>query len=233
VRETAWSDVRAVGWWVLVGAGAGAIAGVVVGGIGGRLAMLLLRLTSGDVVLGVESDDGFEIGVVSAQTLVLFAATAVMGTIDGVFYAALREGIPLRLRLPLWTLVGAALVGSVVVHEDGVDFTLLEPQALAVALFVALPAVASAMVFGLVERWSAAEPWSDRRLTAVLLVAAACGTVALAFAAVVGAGAVILRRLRLGEVVRRAGRIAVPSGIAVVTVVSGVELVRESIRIVD
>lgn len=42
------ADVRAVTWCVLVGAAAGAIAGALVGGVGGRLAMLLLRLTSSD-----------------------------------------------------------------------------------------------------------------------------------------------------------------------------------------
>src|ERR1044071_7492543 len=58
-------DAAAVAWWVLVGAASGAIAGALVGGIGGRLAMLLLRLTSPDAVTGMISDDGFEIGVVS------------------------------------------------------------------------------------------------------------------------------------------------------------------------
>ena len=41
---------------------AGIPLGVLVGGIVGRVAMLVLRLTSPDSVRGVESDDGFTIG---------------------------------------------------------------------------------------------------------------------------------------------------------------------------
>jgi hypothetical protein len=226
-------DVRAVVWWVLVGTGAGALAGAVVGGIGGRLAMLLLRFTSDDLVIGIESDDGFEIGVVSARTLFLVGATAAMGAINGVLYAAVREGLPTALRLPLWTIVGGAVVGAVVVHEDGIDFTVLGPRALAIVLFVALPAIASAAVVILVERWSGVEPWSDARLTALAVATALCGTVALAFSAVVAVGAVAVRRAGLDHVVRRAGRVAVPAAIVVVTLVYGLELLRESARIVD
>ena len=61
-------DARAVAWWVLVGVAAGAIAGLLVGGIGGRLAMLLLRLTSPDSVIGMRSDDNFEIGVLTTES---------------------------------------------------------------------------------------------------------------------------------------------------------------------
>ena len=39
-------DLRAAAWWVALGALAGAVAGLVWGGIGGRLVMLVLRVTS-------------------------------------------------------------------------------------------------------------------------------------------------------------------------------------------
>lgn len=227
-----WSDVRLVAWWVLVGTGAGAIAGAVVGGIGGRVAMLVLRLTSSELVIGIESDDGFEIGVVTSRTLLLVGATTAIGAVNGVLYAALRGALPPALRLPLWTLLGAAVVGGATIHEDGVDFTLLEPAALAVALFVALPALASAAVVVLVERWSAVEPWSDARLAAALGGAAVLGTVALAVSALVAAGAVAARWAGTGELTRGIGRVVVPLGLAVVTLLAGVELVRETSRIV-
>src|SRR4029079_17875202 len=108
---TARDDARAVAWWVLLGAGSGAIAGALVGGVGGRLAMLLLRLTSPDHVVGMTSDDGFEIGVVSADTLQLVLAMALLGGINGIVYATLRSAIPRRLRLVLWTVFAAALGG--------------------------------------------------------------------------------------------------------------------------
>jgi hypothetical protein len=224
-------DVRSVGWWVLVGAGSGVIAGVVVGGLGGRLAMLLLRLTSPDFVVGMTSDDGFEIGVVSTRTLNLLLATAALGAINGVLYAALRGAIPARLRLPLWTAFAAALGGATVVHEDGVDFGLLEPAALAIALFVLLPGGAAALVVSLVERWSRAEPWADARLSVGICVAALAGNVALVFAVLVAAGALVLRRVGLDRLLGRVALVAVPAGLLVVTALSGWELVTTSARI--
>ena len=227
------SDARDIAWWVLVGAAGGAVAGLVVGGVGGRLAMLLLRLTSPDYVIGSISDDGFEIGVVSASTFGLLFAMAALGAANGVLYAAVREVLPRGLRLPLWVALAAALGGATIVHEDGLDFTLLEPAALAVALFVALPAVAAGLVVALVERWSARRPWADRRLATGLVLAASVGTVALGFAALVGGAALVVRRAGLGAPIRALGRVAVPLALIAVTVVSTWQLVAESIRIVD
>ena len=56
-----------------------------------------------------------------------------------------------------------------------------------------LPGVAAAVVVLLVERWSRIEPWSDRRLVVALCIAALAGTFALVFAALVAAGALVLR----------------------------------------
>ena len=225
-------DAAAVAWWVLVGAAAGAIAGALVGGVGGRLAMLLLRLTSPDAVTGMISDDGFEIGVVTLDTLQLTAATAMLGAINGVLYAALRGAIPARLRLPLWTAFAAALGGASIVHEDGVDFTQLEPVALAVALFVVLPGAAAALVVLLVERWTRVAPWADPRLSVGICVAALAGTFALAVAALVAVGALVLRRIGLPRRVAPVARVVVPAALAIVTLVSAWALVAKSARLI-
>ena len=229
---TARDDARAVAWWVLLGAGSGAIAGALVGGVGGRLAMLLLRITSPDHVVGMTSDDGFEIGVVSADTLQLVLAMALLGGINGIVYATLRSAIPQRLRLVLWTVFAAALGGARIVHEDGVDFAVLEPTALAVVLFVVLPGAAAALVVVLVERGSRAEPWADRRLSAGLCAAALGGSFALVFAAAVAIAALAIRRVGASGVLRRAAAVVVPAGLVVVTLVAGCQLVSESTRIV-
>ena len=229
---TARDDARAVAWWVLLGAGSGAIAGALVGGVGGRLAMLLLRITSPDHVVGMTSDDGFEIGVVSADTLQLVLAMALLGGINGIVYATLRSAIPRRLRLVLWTVFAAALGGARIVHEDGVDFAVLEPAALAVLLFVVLPGAAAALVVVLVERGSRAEPWADRRLSAGLCAAALGGSFALVFAAAVAIAALAIRRVGASGVLRRVAAVVVPAGLVVVTLVAGWQLVSESTRIV-
>lgn len=230
--------VRRVVWRILVGLSAGVIAGIVVGGIGGRLAMLLLRLTSPDSAIGVISDDGFEIGVFSQRTLTLVRDTAALGGTFGALYAALRLAIPVRLRVPLWTLFWACAGGALVVKEDGVDFTLLEPALLAILLFVALPGAGAAATALLVERWSAWRPWQSRRLTAGLLAIAAAGTAAVPTAAVIAAiVAAVSLAFELagpaGRLVRRAALVVVPLALAAVALVAAVHLIRESARILD
>lgn len=224
-------DVRAVLWWVLTGAAAGAIAGFLIGGIGGRLAMLVLRLTSPDLVIGATSDDGFEIGVLTTETLGLVVSMTMLGALNGVAYAAVRGWIPARLRLPLWTAVSAMVGGAMIVHEDGVDFTLLEPVALAIALFVVLPAAAAALVVLLVERFADREPFADRRLTLVVIAAAVAGTFALVLGAVVGVVAVAGRRTGVGRTLLPVARVAAPLAIVAVAVGSAVDLVGKASRL--
>jgi hypothetical protein len=233
-RSSMGADLRAVSWWVLTGAAAGAIAGFLVGGIGGRLAMLLLRLTSPDAVIGAISDDGFEIGVVSTDTVNLVGSMTMLGGINGVLYAAVRTAIPPRLRLPLWATFAALFGGANFVHYDGVDFTLLEPALLAILLFIALPGVAAALVVFLVERWSETRPWENRRFAAGLVVATVASTFAVVFALVVTGVALVLRRSeRLTGFALLAGKFVVPAALAVLAIVSGIDVVRESGRILD
>jgi hypothetical protein len=118
--------------------------GVVVAGIGSRLAMLLLRITSPDSVRGAESDDGFIIGTF---TLGGTYSLMLLGAIVGVIGAGVYLVIAPRLIGPLWFrrlttgLGSAAVVGSMLIHADGIDFTLLEPTWLAIGLFVLLPGI--------------------------------------------------------------------------------------------
>lgn len=223
-RQPFASNVRHVAWWALVGVASGAIAGLLVGGIGGRLAMLLLRLTSPDYVIGAISDDGFEIGVVTTDTVQLMFGMAMFGGVNGVLYAAVRGVIPVRLRLPLWTLLAMAGVGAAVIHDDGVDFTLIEPAALAIVLFIALPGLAAAVVVLLVERWADREPFADRRLAVGLMVGALLGTFAIVLAVVVGGVAAAFRSLGAPPMLQRAAHVLVPAVLVVVTAVSAVSL---------
>ena len=237
-RPSLRDEARAVAWWVLVGAAAGGIAGFVVGGIGGRLAMFLLRLTSPDSVIGVISDDGFEIGQFTTSTFGLMGGMAMLGALNGVLYAIVRTAIPVRLRLPLWASLGALVGGATFVQADGVDFTLLEPAALAIALFVLLPGIAAAAVVLLVERWSLAAPWGDRRLTGTIVVGALISTFALVFATVVFVVSLAFRyALGAAEPVRRVARVVacvvVPLGLVAICVLAGIDLVRDSASILD
>lgn len=139
--------------WVLIVAGVP--TGVIVAGLGSRLAMFVLRLTSPDSVVGVESDDGFEIGRFTLSgTYNLMALGAVVGLIG---VAAYRFVSPWLVG-PLWfrraTVAGgcAAVVGSMLVHDDGIDFHVLTPQWLAIGLFVALPGAFGLVIGVVVDR---------------------------------------------------------------------------------
>ena len=138
------SNVGFIGRWLLLGGAAGALSGFVIGGVGGRLAMFLLRLTSSDSVRGLESDDGFTIGRFSAETIFLLVFTTLLGLIVGIVCIALRSQLPgLRGAVTL-VLAGGTLGAAVIVEPDGVDFTRLGPLPLACALFTIIPLAATA-----------------------------------------------------------------------------------------
>ena len=193
--------------------------------------MLLLRLTSPETVNGMTTDDGFEIGVFTTDTLSLVAGMTLLGGINGVLYAMLRQGIPGRMRLPLWTLFGAVLGGATVVNDDGVDFTVLEPLLLAIVLFVLLPGLASAVVVILVERWEMAQPFASQRQTIGLVVCAVAGTFALVPAALAFLVLLVIEQVDAGRMVSRLSTLVVTGALVVVCLLSVVDLVATSRRI--
>jgi hypothetical protein len=161
--------------WVMIAVGV--TTGVVVVGAGSRLAMLLLRFTSSDRVRGVTSDDGFIIG---RFTLGGTYNLLVIGAAVGVVGAAAYQAVAPWLLGPTWfrrfTVAAAsgAVVGSMLVQSDGIDFRILKPLWLAIGLFVALPALFGAAIAVIVDRFaqvplgSGLRPW----LWPMLLLAA-------------------------------------------------------------
>ncbi len=123
---------------------AGIPYGALVAGLGSRLAMLLLRLTSERRVIGIRSDDDFVIGKFTlAGTYKLIALGASVGMIGAAAYLLVAPrliGSPWFRRLTVG-LASGAVVGSMLVHSNGIDFTQLTPKWLAIGLFIALPAV--------------------------------------------------------------------------------------------
>jgi hypothetical protein len=157
-------SARSIGRTLGLGVLAGALAGLLVGGIGGRLFMFVLaELNPEDS--GVRTDDDVPIGQFTLDgTLNLLVITTVIGVIGGLVFLALRG---LRFG-PQWFRVlsmpvGATLVvGSMLVHSDGVDFTLLQPVELGVAMTLAVPFLYTLLVAALADRWLGDAPsvWS-------------------------------------------------------------------------
>lgn len=142
----------------------GALLGLLVGGVGGRLAMLLLARMN-PIATGVKSDDGFTMGRFDVTaTLNLLVAGTMLGVLGAGIYAVIR-GLMLG---PRWfqvlsVAVGPAVViGASIVHTDGVDFTLLEPTWLAIGLFVVIPGLYAALLTLLAERWLGEDSWAMR-----------------------------------------------------------------------
>ena len=151
--------------WVLATALAGACAGLIAGGVGGRLAMLALRLTSADSVRGMMSDDGFIIGRVTlGGTFSLLATGTAFGLLGGFVHRLVAPWlIGPRWFRHLTTATGCGVVvGAMLIHQDGVDFTALTPHWFAVALFVAVPALYGALIGPVQDRFDHPGSWINR-----------------------------------------------------------------------
>jgi hypothetical protein len=197
-ERTLTSDLLAIARPVSLAASIGALVGVLVGGVGGRGAMFLLRLTSDASVRGLESDDGFTIGVVSSASLFLLFATALLGLLGGAAYLIVRRWLPSTGRPWLFGALCGLLGGAIVIRPGGVDFTRLEPRALAVALFVALPAAYGVVASLVVERRlprgaSVGAVRAAAGSAAVAFVIALTGVAGVAFAAVTAAAFLLWR----------------------------------------
>jgi hypothetical protein len=152
----------------------GVIAGILVGGAGGRLMMRVMAATSSDDVQGVLTEAEENVGEVTAGGtvfLILFAGVFA-GLVGGLLYKLARRGLPAPPR------VGGAVVGVMVLALIGVvsgmlnsankDFVILSPSWLAVAMVVA-----GALLFGMClasvhERLDRGMPEISARWTVVL-----------------------------------------------------------------
>jgi hypothetical protein len=172
---------------------AGIWLGALVGGVGGRLAMLVLRVLSPDRVHGVISDDGFLIGQVTLKgTYDLIGLSAAIGIIGACAYRFVDRWLigPGWFRQLTSALGAGAVVGSMLVHADGVDFTLLRPQWLAITFFVVIPALFGLCIGPLEKALARPDAWVNQGRRAwlvpvVTLLIVPVLILAVAFAAVV------------------------------------------------
>jgi hypothetical protein len=144
------------------------VSGILYGllvGIGSRLAMLLLRVTSPRRVIGMRSDDDFVIGRFTLSgTHNLLVIGAGVGMIGAGVYLLVAPRLlgPARFRYLTVGLASATVIGSMLVHADGVDFTQLKPTWLAIALFVALPGLFGTLIGPAVATVQRPDSWTTR-----------------------------------------------------------------------
>jgi len=191
---------------------AGVATGVVVVGLGSRIAMFLLRITSPERVNGLQSDDDFTIGQVTlAGTYNLIFLGGITGLIGFAVYRCVSPWLigPHWFRRLTIALGSGAVVGAMLVHSDGIDFTVLKPTWFAIGLFVALPALFAVAMVAAVDSVSRPDSWTRRGrwrwLLPVLVIA--CVPVALIFvvmaAVPVGLWAAVARDADIRSEIRR------------------------------
>lgn len=130
----------------------GVIAGVVVGGLLGRVVMRISGFTAGPALVGVQTAGGNRVGDITvAGTLALVVFVGVgMGLVGGVIYAVVESWLrPLRPWHGLaYGVALLAAVGFTVLDPSNFDFTRFGVPLLNVAMFAAL-----FVIFGVATAW--------------------------------------------------------------------------------
>lgn len=153
--------VRWASTTLAVGLIPGALLGGVIGGVGSRLAMRIMAMTSPHA-RGFETDFGATVGAITPSgTIFLLIAGGLVGVFGGLVYLAVRRLLPGRgwIKGALFGVVLLAIGGRILLVPDNPDFLILDPLGLAVAMFAALPLLFGLALVPLAE-WL--EPWIRR-----------------------------------------------------------------------
>ncbi|HEU5225567.1 MAG TPA: hypothetical protein VFV29_07180 [Actinomycetota bacterium] len=134
---------------------AGGVAGVVVGGLGARIAMRIAALTAGDAAQGLRTEAGATIGRITLEgTLFLIAFAGIGSALVGTaFYMATLPWLPRRRALRALAFGGLELVvfGTVLLDPGNPDFTILGRPLLNVLVLSTLFVVHGVALVTLVE----------------------------------------------------------------------------------
>jgi hypothetical protein len=225
-------DLRELAWRCLAAIGAGAITGAVVGGIGGRLVMLVIRLQSDGSVRGLVTDDGFTIGQFTTATMFLVTVAAGLGAATGMLYLLLRRALPRRGRALGWGVVLGLFTGADILEPRNFDFVALDSKPFIVASFVLLPMVAALAIALVIERLLELAPWSSRPLTIVLALGATPLLPALPVFAILALVVLAARRVpHLTSRLHQPMRVGVPVTLSLFAAGSGVEIWLDALEI--
>ena len=134
---------------------AGGLAGMIVGGIGSRVAMRIAAIAAPESVRGVPTEAGARIGEITLEGtlfLLLFAgvSSAFVGTS---FYLAVRSWLPRRrwIRGLAFGTLELLVFGTLILDAGNPDFTILGNSVLNVALFGSLFMLHGVLLVLLVE----------------------------------------------------------------------------------
>jgi len=185
---------------------AGFVAGLIAGGVGSRLAMRILALTSPDAQ-GALTEAQEVVGEISlGGTAFLLVVGALLGIGGGLAYVALRRWLPKRATGLVLGLLALAVSGRVLVDPDNIDFVILDPASLGIAMFAALPILFGVLVVPLQTKL---EPFFTKRrsrLATILILIAGLlplvigGPLAVALVILVATGFLLARSRTVRDV---------------------------------
>jgi hypothetical protein len=140
---------------------AGLLVGLVVAGLGSRLAMRVLAVADPDAA-GIFTENGNVVGEITlggTTALIVFIGIP-LGLAAGLIVFAVRRWLPTGQpwRSLAFSAVLLALLGRTVIDPDNIDFRLLSPTGLAIALFGLLFVVAGFSLPPLADHWGPGVP---------------------------------------------------------------------------
>lgn len=185
------------------------IGGILVLGVGGRLAMRLsgaMALASDPATRFMRTGDGFQVGRITIDgTVGLVIFGGVFGSIvAAAFWALLKDRLPTERQL-LWAGIAAAAIGgNFLVHADNIDFVILQPVWVNVVLYPVLAGAAGVVIVAVDRRLT--RRFSSSKTTNGVLAAVAAFGVSVVLLLVISAG---------GEDAFLAAELGVLAGVAV------------------
>jgi len=134
----------------------GAVSGLLVGGVIGRLGMRLIAVTSPDIAQSRLTDDGARVGAFTLSGSLSLAIALAVGTglVVGPIYLIARRALPSSRagRVGGFALLTGSVGGALFVHDHpSFDYSILAPAWLAVTIFLLVPALAGATTALLTE----------------------------------------------------------------------------------
>lgn len=157
--QTAFSRAGEVLRDIARGGIAGAVVGIVVGGLGGRLMMRIAAILHPDAV-GMFTENGNRIGDITLDgTLSLIIFGLIVGVLAGALWVIVGPWIPGRPRTRVLLTAGVAIaIGTpLLIIGSNPDFVILDHDASVVALLVALVGLIGLSI-------ALVDGWLDRRL---------------------------------------------------------------------
>lgn len=155
-----------------VGLFSGLIAGVLIGGLGSRIAMRLSALAGGDSILGMVTENGNVVGNITVDgTLLLIYAGGLAGAIGGFVYMAWRRWIPgpPRWRGLVYGVILLSIFGRLVIEGDNPDFVRFGPPVLNIIMFASLFIFYGLLLVPLAEWFNRSFPVASTRRVLTLI----------------------------------------------------------------